>query len=144
MSDWEDYYTDKPYDGPFGFLKDILALMFRDMAGETHGGEKAAAGAIPIYGSYRSVRDEINKADDYYENTGTDPWYPSDVSRLNSSAISQMTSGLPSLPRMARTMTQLYPAEILENVAVRMARPMLSGPQKLLGRMDDVIDMEEY
>lgn len=118
-------------------------LMVRDMFGQTHGGSKAQAGMIPLYGYLRRAHNEYEKAEDYYKNTGTDPRYSSDVSSLSTPTLSQMTGGAP-LPRMARALSDLYPAEILEDVSVRMARPQLPGSRRLLGRMDDVIDMEEY
>lgn len=143
MSSWENYYATNMHALPGAGLRDLIKLISRDMTGQTHGGEKALAGMIPIYGSWRRAHNEYQKAEDYYQNTGVDPTYSSDVSSLNSYNLAQMT-GASVLPRMARTMTELYPAEILENVAVRMAKPQLPGRQKLLGRMDDVIDMEEY
>lgn len=114
MSDWESYYNSNTGFG--AGLSRIIRLMARDMAGQTHGGEKALAGMIPGYSWYRSGASEYSKAKDYYQNTGTDPKYPADVSNLRPPTQSQITGGMP-LPRMARTMDQLYTADIVEDLS---------------------------
>lgn len=109
-SDWEKYYT--PNHGFVHGLNYMSKLASRDMFGHTHGREKAQAGQIPLYGFLRWMYNEGQKAEDYYQNTGQDPRYSSDVSSLGTPTLSQMTGG--AIPRMARTMDQLYRPEIIE------------------------------
>lgn len=114
MSDWETYYNSNSGFG--GGLSRMLELMFRDIYGQTHGRDKAIAGMIPGYGYLRRVYNEGQKAEDYYQSTGRDPRYSSDVSSLSTPTLSQMTGGVAAVPRMARTMDQLYHPEIIEDV----------------------------
>lgn len=109
-SEWEKYYV--PNHGFGHGLNYYAKLATRDMFGQTHGREKAQAGMLPGYGYLRWMFNEGQKAEDYYQNTGQDPRYSSDVSSLGTPSLSQMTGGV--VPRMARTMDQLYRPEIIE------------------------------
>lgn len=114
MSSWEQYYLGPSALGN-GFNR-LVTLMMRDLYGQTHGGEKALAGMIPGYGYLRRSNSEYQKAEDYYARTGQDPVYPADVSSLTTPTWAQVTGGMPK-PRMARSMTQLYTPEIIEDLS---------------------------
>lgn len=114
MSSWEQYYLGP--SAPGNSWNRLAKLLMRDLYGQTHGGEKALAGMIPGYGYLRRSNSEYQKAEDYYKNTGTDPQYPADVSSLTTPTWAQVTGGMPK-PRMARSMTQLYTPEIIEDLS---------------------------
>lgn len=83
----------------------------------SHGGWRRALSYVPIFGWQKRVEDEIQYAEDYYRNTGEDPLYMQRYGSRAGADINGIGSPLSQVPRMARSLSRLYPAEIKEDLA---------------------------
>lgn len=125
MGSWLDFYDDPflRFNGhPFGlnpFQKSPPVRIYDWLYDRAHGGDKYAISQVPLLGWWRRVRDSSREAQDYYDNTGEDPLYMSRYGG-NAGSVSGIAGPLSRVPRMARSLSALYPAEIKENLNLRI------------------------
>lgn len=80
----------------------------------SHGGSRAAIESLPFSGSLIKWKQSIKKAEDHYQNTGTDSvyGYNTPVNPL----LRDLSSGVTPV-KMARSLTRMYGAEVELDIA---------------------------
>lgn len=102
-----------------GYVQDAFNALYN----RSHGEQRYWLRNTP-WGFIRALEDKAVAAQDRYDNTGKDEAY---AFRVDSSALgvgASLASGMGKLPRMARSMMDLYQAEIMEDVGNDVNMPM--------------------
>lgn len=114
MSLLEDLYRHQPLGKSSYWLG---GGYFNELYDSAHGGLRYLLSQIPIYGWSRRILDDANYAEDYYRNTGEDPLYMRRYGSNAGGSIGGLASPLSQIPKMARSLAALYPAEVKEDLA---------------------------
>lgn len=102
-----------------GYVQDIFNALYDN----SHGEKRYWLRNTP-WGFIRALEDKAQAAQDRYDNTGTDEAY---AFRVDSSALgvgAGIASGMGRLPKMARSLMDVYQAEIMEDVGNNVDMPM--------------------
>lgn len=120
MSQYWDLFSGQFRNGYYWRHPELMTLpgQYNYWYDNSHGGLKRALAEVPVLGNLRKKWDAIVSAEDYYRNTGEDPRYMSRYG-ANAGSVSGIAGPFGGVPRMARSLAGLYPAEVKENLELK-------------------------
>lgn len=92
---------------------------YKDDMEDAHGGDRFDLENSPFFSSLWRYKAARQRAEDYYSNTGKDDYYGDRYGGALNALVSDLQSPLPGvrLPRMAKSLTQLYGADVEEEIS---------------------------
>lgn len=115
MSSYWDYlgrsFKNPITSGPAAFLHAAYDMAYDN----SHGSSRYWLSKVPGLSWNRRMRDEAQQLQDQYQNTGKDPAYINRIAGFDGSSLYGGIGSGAGIARMARSLTDLYPADVAES-----------------------------
>lgn len=119
MSSYWDYLVNdlkNPISsGPAAFIHAAYDKLYDD----SHGSNRYLLSKVPGLSWNRRLRDAAQEAEDYYNNTGTDPAYSTRLTGPGFESLYGGSAAAAGAVGMARSLATMYSPEVIEDVGTK-------------------------
>lgn len=117
MASYWDYVKDAMAN--YTNFNGLLQSWYDRAYDNSHGSQRYWLTKVPWLSTWRKYKDEAQQAQDRYDNTGIDEAYIQNVVGFSgASASGDLSSFGNRAGRMARSLSECYPIEVLENLGI--------------------------
>lgn len=119
MSDYWDYLKSAIGGYAAGGYNGALQSLYDRAFDNSHGSDRYWLSQVPWFSKWRNMRDNARESQDRWDNSHTDEEYFNRVLGVSGASLNgDMSSFGNRAVRMARSLSQCYPIEVLEDVGI--------------------------